>query len=249
MFGIAGKIGDGHLVRAPRSFHGLAVHKFGPRPTLRRAQDDHRPRRHACRFSLAGIPLNGVDFVHYRIERARHLLMDFFRLVAFHEKRIIAVPGVEPGQIIVGHTPSHGGVSDLVAIEVKDGQHSPITPRIQELVRMPACGEGSRLGFAVTDYAADEQVGIVARRAVGMRNRIAQFTAFMNGSRRFRCDVAGNSARKRELLEQFPHACFSLRDVGIKFAVAAFQIGIRDESWPPMAGACNVDDVQIAHFD
>src|SRR2546428_12863973 len=97
---------------------------------------------------------------------------------------------------------------------------------------MPAGGEGSRLGFAVTDYAADEQVGIAARRAVGMRNRIAQFTAFMNGSRRFRCDVAGNSARKRELLEQFPHAWFGVRDVGIKITVAAFQIGSRDQTGP-----------------
>src|SRR5207245_10663719 len=123
--------------------------------------------------------------------------MYFFRLAAFDEKRILAVRCVESGQIIVGHTPSHGGVSDLVAIEVKDGQHSPITPRIHELVRMPACGEGSGLGFAVTDYAADEQVGIVERRAVGMRNRITQFTAFMNGSRRFRSDVTRNSARTR----------------------------------------------------
>ena len=73
------------------------------------------------------------------------MLMDFFGLVAFDEKGLVAVPGIKSDQILVGHTARHGWVCDFVAIQVKDGQHSAIPRRIQELVRMPASGEGSRL--------------------------------------------------------------------------------------------------------
>src|SRR5205807_1946642 len=57
MLGMADKIGDGNLMRAPRSFNGLAVYNLGPRPTLRRAQDDHRPHGHAGSFSFPRILL------------------------------------------------------------------------------------------------------------------------------------------------------------------------------------------------
>ena len=42
---IAGEACKRHLMRAPRSFGLKAVHRLGPRPAFRRAQDDHGPHR------------------------------------------------------------------------------------------------------------------------------------------------------------------------------------------------------------
>ena len=48
--------------------------------------------------------------------------------------------------------------------------------------------------------------GIVEYRAIGVQQRVTQFAAFVDGAGRFRRGVAGNSARKRKLLEQPLHA-------------------------------------------
>ena len=99
--------------------------------------------------------------------------MDFCGLIPFNEKGLVPIPGVKLDQIIVGHAAGHSGVGDFVAVQMKDRQHRAITRRIQELVRMPASCQGSRLRFTVADYATDKQLGVVEGRAIGMRNRIA----------------------------------------------------------------------------
>ena len=92
---------------------------------------------------------------------------------AFDKNGLVPIPGVKLYQIIVGHPARYSGVGDFVAVQMKDRQHRAITRRIQKLVRMPASGQGSRLRFTVSDYATDQQLGVVEGRAVGMRNRIA----------------------------------------------------------------------------
>ena len=86
--------------------------------------------------------------------------------------------------------------------------------------------------FAVADDAADEQIGIVEDRAVGVQQRIAEFAAFVDGAGRFGRDVAGNAAGKGELLEQPLHALGVLRDVGIELACKC----LRDRCWRPCRG-------------
>ena len=173
MFAIRAHICERHLVSAEGPFDRDSIDFFRTCPTLRRAQDDHRPHGHAGSFSFPRILLNRLNFVHNRVERVRHLLMDSFGLVAFNEKGLVPIPGVKLYQIIVRHAARYSRVGDFVAIEMKDRQYGSITGRIQELVRMPASGERSRLGFAIADYAADQQIWIVEGRTIRMRNRIA----------------------------------------------------------------------------
>src|SRR5436190_10421756 len=102
---------------------------------------------------------------------------------------------------------------------MQDGKHGAISRRIQKLVRMPTGGERTRFRFAIAYHARDEQVRIIERRAVRMRQRVAKFAAFMNGARRFRCNVTRNSARKRKLFEEPLQSVFRLWNLTIDFAV------------------------------
>ena len=79
---------------------------------------------------------------------------------------------------------------------MKNRQHRAVANRIQEFVRVPARGERTSLGLAIADDAHGEEVGIVKHRAERVRERVAQFAAFVDGTRRFRRDVAGDAAGK-----------------------------------------------------
>ena len=61
---------------------------------------------------------------------------------------------------------------------------------------MPARGSGpvSASPSPITQHTSRSRV--VERRAVGMRERVAQLATFVNGTRRLGSDVAGNSARE-----------------------------------------------------
>src|SRR5215469_1839226 len=77
-----------------------------------------------------------------------------------------------------------------------------------------------------------------------MRQRISEFPALMNGTRRLRRSVTRNSPWKRKLLEQLLQAIFILRDVRIELGVASLQVTVRNHSRTTMARARYVDDVQ-----
>ena len=61
--------------------------------------------------------------------------------------------------------------------------------------------------------------------------------------------MAGNPARKRKLLEEFLHAFGILRNVGIHFAIRAFQIGVGHQPWAAMTWASNIDGIKIMALD
>lgn len=86
----------------------------------------------------------------------------------------MAQPSEEVTDLLVAHAPEHGGVGDLVAVEMQDRQHRAVMRGIQKLVRMPGRRERPGFGFAVTDDAGDNQVGIVERGAIGMDQRVAE---------------------------------------------------------------------------
>ena len=82
-----------------------------------------------------------------------------------------------------------------------------------------------------------------------MAEGIAQFAALVDGAGRLRRGVAGNAAGERELEEELAQPGLVLADFGIHFAVGAFQIGVAHHGRAAMAGAGNVDHVQIVFLD
>src|ERR1700722_10280321 len=132
---------------------------------------------------------------------------------------------------------------------MQDGKHRAITGGIQKLVGMPTGGQRACFRFAVAHNAADQQIWIVESSAVGVRNGVSELAAFVDRTGSFGSDMAGNSARKRKLLEQPPEPIFRLRNAGIKLAVGAFQISVGNQPGTSVSRACNIDDVKIVLRD
>src|SRR5438309_6591515 len=99
---------------------------------------------------------------------------------------------------------------------MQDGQHGAVACRVKEFVGMPTGGERSGLGLAVAHHATSDKIGIVENRTVSMRQRIAQFTAFMDGAGGLSSIVAGYASGERELVEQLSHAFFVPSHDGIR---------------------------------
>jgi hypothetical protein len=132
---------------------------------------------------------------------------------------------------------------------VQDRQHGPVAGGVEELVAVPAGGERAGLRLAVADNAGDDQVRVVERGAVGVRERIPEFAALVDAARRLRRDVAGNPAGEAELLEQPLHPLRVLTDVRVELAVGAFEVGVGDQRRPAVARADDVDHVQVILLD
>ncbi len=71
----------------------------------------------------------------------------------------------------------------------------------------------------------------------------------MDRAGRFGRDVARDAAGEGELLEQLLHALLVLGDVRVDLAVGPFELGVGHDARPAMAGADDVDHVQVAFFD
>ena len=79
---------------------------------------------------------------------------------------------------------------------MEDGQHGTVSSRVEELVRMPACGQRTGFRLTVAYHTANQQIGIVKCSSVGVCQRIAQLATFMDRPGSLRSDVAGNASWK-----------------------------------------------------
>ena len=136
------------------------------------------------------------------IERGGHQLVHRRRVRALHEARRVAVALEQRAQLLLGNPREHGRVGDLVAVQMQHRQHGAVARRVEELVRVPARRQRTRLRLAVADHAAGQQVGIVEHGAVGVHERVAELAALVDRARRLGGDVAGDAAGERELPEQ-----------------------------------------------
>ncbi len=114
---------------------------------------------------------------------------------------------------------------------------------------MPACRQRSGLCLAIADNTGDDQIRIVERGAIGVREGIAKLAALVDGARRFGCDVTWNSARKRELREEALHPLLVAGDVRVYLAVGTFQISVGDQCRPSVSRSGHVDHVEVVRFD
>src|SRR5262245_23049149 len=106
--------------------------------------------------------------------------MNRSRVVADDEARVIAVTAHQLGELIVANASQHGRIGDLVAVEVQYRQYRTIVGRVEELVRVPASGQRTGLGFPVTDYAQHQQIRVVERGSISMYQGIAQLTTLVD---------------------------------------------------------------------
>jgi len=90
------------------------------------------------------------------------------RLMAFDEMRRVSVATHQLIEFLVADAGKHGGIGDLVAVEMQDGQDGAIPHRVQELVGMPACRQRSGFGLTVADNTGDDKIRVVKRGAISV---------------------------------------------------------------------------------
>ena len=95
------------------------------------------------------------------------------RVFAFDEIRFVAVSDQQRLQFLVRNARENRGICDLVAVEVQHGQHSTVANRVQEFVRMPGGRKWTGLRLAVADCDSDDEIRVIERGSVGMRDGIA----------------------------------------------------------------------------
>ena len=238
-----------NLMRPERSFDLQAVDDLRPAPALGRSEDDHGPARPCGILVVARAHPNGTDLADGVLDRRRHQPVHLLRLFAFNEEGRPPAAAEELFQLVVLDAGEDSRIADLEAVQVQDRQDRPVRDRIEKFVGLPGGGQGAGFRFAVADDACDDQPRIVERGAEGMAQRITEFAALVNGSRRRRRHMARNAAGKRELLEKPFHTGFVLADVGINLAVAPLKIGVGDQGRTAMAGAGDVDHIEIVLSD
>src|SRR5579885_2814393 len=190
MFRIGAWRGNRDLVGAIRALDGLPIYNFGAGPTFRSAKNDHGPDRPAREAFRASRILNAPNLLHHGFKRPGHQLMHGFRLVTFDPIGLVAHPSKKLTELVVADASEYGGIVDLVAVEMENRQHRPVADRIEKLVGMPACSKRLRLGFSIAHDAAEQQIGIIKRRAVRMGNGVAQLAAFVDWARSLRSHMA-----------------------------------------------------------
>src|SRR6202041_2473317 len=96
--------------------------------------------------------LNRTNLSHDCVQRRGHPLMHGCGLVSLDEIWLPAISGEEMSEFLIVHSPQHGWIRDLVAIQVKNGQDRAIANRIKKFIAMPACRQRAGFRFAVSDH-------------------------------------------------------------------------------------------------
>ncbi len=212
-------------------------------------QHDHGPRRARAIAVVASPALNCGDLVERLVHRGRKLLVDIGRIVADDEYRSVPVSLQKTGQLVVTDPRQHGGVRDLVTVQMQDRKYGAVTDGIEEFVRVPARRERSCLRLAVADHARDDQFGIVEGGAVGVNERVAELAAFVYRSRGLGGHVARDPARERELTEQLAETLLVMADVGIDLGVRTLEICVGDNAGTAVTRPDHVDDIEVTSLD
>jgi hypothetical protein len=126
------------------------------------------------------------------------------------------------GQFPTTDAGEHGRIGDLEPVEMEVRKNRAIASGIEKLVGVPTRGKCARFRLAIPDDAGHDQIRIVERRAEGMNQRISEFTPFMDRPRRFRCDVAGDAVRPRELSKQPLQPIAAALDTWIALGIGPF---------------------------
>src|SRR5579862_2776678 len=148
------------------------------------------------------------------------------RIIAFDEVRFMSVTDKQCFQFFLWNAREDGGICDLVAVEVQHRQDGSIANRIQKLIRMPGGRERTSFRLPVAYRDCDDEIRIVERCPVRVRDGVAQFAAFVNRTGRLRSAVRSYPSGKRELPEEFEHASFIAALVWINLRVMALEIAV-----------------------
>src|ERR1700687_5310762 len=106
-------------------------------------------------------------------------------------------------------------------------------------------GGRKRPGFrlAVADRNGNNEIRIVERRSICVRDGVPKFTTFVNRTRCLWRAVRTYSPGKRKLPEEFEHAGFVAALVWINLGVMAFEVAVGQRGGCAMTGTGDIEDI------
>src|SRR5215470_3710490 len=149
---IRGDVREGDLVCAPKPFQVMSVDLPRRGPPLGTSENDHGPTWADGPPGPSRFGLNLANLQDTVLQSSGHRLVHALRVTALHEVRRVAVPDEQSLQFRVADSCQHGGIIDLVSVEMEDWQYRAIGDRVQKLVAVPTGGQRTRLGFAVAHH-------------------------------------------------------------------------------------------------
>jgi len=117
--------------------------------------------------------LYGANLEDATLECLSHLRMHDVGVVAFDEIGLPTVADEEAFEFFVRDAREDGGVGDLVAVEMKDGENGAVVNGVEKFVGVPGGGERASLGFTIADNYGDDEVGVIEGRAEAVREAVA----------------------------------------------------------------------------
>ena len=117
---------------------------------------------------------------------------------------------------------------------------------LQSLLTVPAGGQRSSLSFTVANDTGHDQVRHVEHRSISVGKGISQLTTLVHRSWRLWCHVRRDATREGELFEELAHTNLVLGNIWVVLGVGSFQVYLRDDGRPSMAGSRDVDHVDVS---
>src|SRR5579864_1018007 len=234
---------------APEALEEMSLQSAWRGPAFWRSQHDHGPARPGEVAMLSRGALMFANFVNTTLHRRSHTLMHAVDIGALHKIGSPAVAAEEILNFLVRNARQQGRIVDLIAIQMEDREHSAIARRIQELVGVPGSRERTGFRLAIAHDCRNNQLWIVKGRATGMREDVAEFSAFVNRSRSFRRAVTPDSAGEGKFMEELPQAVFVKTLLGIDLGVRPLQVSGAKHAGSAMSRASKKNHIEIVFLD
>ena len=221
-------------LRARSSPSGVRSTIIGPRGRASRAPRARRARRACrCRAWMARIA--------QRVSTARAMAtVHARRVVALDPDRRVPVAAQQRVELArAAARDEHGRPGDLGAVQVQDrAARRRRSPGSTNLFACQLAASGPVSASPSPTRTAASRSGCVERRAVGVRQRVAELAALVDRARRLGRDVARDAARERELPERgAPGPARRGETSRVDLAVGALEVDVRHHARPAVARA------------
>jgi len=190
---------------AERTLDEFTMDNLGTRETFRGTEDEDGPARFYDGVPAACCLLDNGNLCEAPFERCSEVVVEVWEVG--DDADLVAVAGEEGDDFLVVHGSEDGAFRDFEAVDVEDGEDGTRFGRVDVLEAMPSSSGGTGLCFAIAYDAAYNEVWVVHDGAKGGTECVAEFTAFVDCTRSFGVDVAGESTRNAEASDELLKAC------------------------------------------
>ena len=132
---------------------------------------------------------------------------------------------------------------------MQDGQHGAVSFRGEKFIELPGGGKRAGLGFAVAHRDSGDELRVIRHGAEGVSQGVAELAALIDGAGGLGSHMARDAAGEGEALEEAVHALTVLADIRVDLLIAAVQPVLGDHGVAAVAGAGEVDHVQVKFLD